>query len=728
MLAGGTCTVDRQVEASRLFDALSACKERAKATPEALHGFRRGHVCIWFVPSAVLHPLRDVHGASPFFLATTVEVSDPVEIEVQAPLSRTRCVDVGTLQADMVSLLGGLNVERDLTHHEWSIPSTQSDPVPIPLDEARYLLSLYCEAAFHCDPATTLRLEPLYCLTTLPAEPGEIVKAYLGSGARIVGSGYAPIIYTVERGEWVAREEEDGGIEQTARHKAPPTLTDIFEDCNDVLNVDNASDYCLRVYAKYDILSESLFKLKPNAAGNSIVMEVSWKGCQSTLSSPPPSAQAILRIRSVCGEHDPENHLATASLRKELMKLVEWDQIRQRDCWPPETEQSQGLAADRVDDWVRGTITLHWSFFFVCIIDHFTIQILTEAIKDEGFNMTEQQSLPASNSSMSSVTFDLDASTTLPERQDLDFAERFWKFTSGLATSQADLLLSLTTVIEELETGRLQPLVNKYNPSSFARTIRDLYRLSRMQTASDADDLKESISRTMDYWLEQPLEVLVEIGIWKLKRDYCFWLVGSGVVRWDELDAFIDATLPLTHQVQRLLKLHRVMELFHLMKSNLVSLPFESLRTLIGVAMHTYLESEEPATDDLVADDAGAMETLMYRFVLPRWGESVKVVEGFEPRQWSVCVVPDPNTTDRIGRHRRLGAPRRHEEEEGMFMMCLYRHDEMFASRMGAQWDMKLQEEDMETESEQLERVTDTLLAGTTGCRYRVVRASARYM
>ncbi|KAJ3186640.1 hypothetical protein HDU85_007460 [Gaertneriomyces sp. JEL0708] len=704
MLAGGTCTVDRQVEASRLYDALSACKERAKGTPEALHGFRRGDVCIWFVPSSVLHPLRDVHGASPFFLATKGEVSDHVEMEVQALLSRTRCVDVGTLQADMMSLLGEMNVERDLTHHEWSIPPTQADSLPIPIDEARYLLSIYCEAAFHCDPATTLCLEPLYCLTTLPAEPGETIKAYLGSGARIAGSGYAPIIYTVECGEWVAREDEDGSIEQTARHKAPPTLTDIFEDCNDVLNVDNASDYCLRVYAKYDILSESLFKLKPNAAGNSIVMEVSWKGCQSVLASPPPSAQAILRIRSVCGEHDPENHFATASLRKELMKLVEWDHIRQRDCWPPETEQSQGRAADRVDDWVR-------------------------AIKDEGFNVTEQQSLPASNSSMSSVTFDLDASTTLPERQDLDFAERFWKFTSGLATSQADLLLSLTTVIEELETGRLQPLVNKYNPSSFARTIRDLYRLSRMQTASDVDDLKESISRTMDYWLEQPLEVLVEIGIWKLKRDYCFWLVGSGVVRWDELDAFIDATLPLSHQVQRLLKLHRVMELFHLTKSNLVSLPLESLRTLIGVAMHTYLESEDPATDDLIADDAtDAMETLMYRFVLPRWGESVKVVEGFEPRQWSVCVVPDPNTTDRIGRHRRLGASRRHEEEGGMFMLCLYRHDELFASRMGAQWDMKLQGEDMETESEQLERVTDTLLAGTTGCRYRVVRASARYM
>lgn len=50
-----------------------------------------------------------------------------------------------------------------------------------------------------------------------------------------------------------------------------------------------------------------------------------------------------------------------------------------------------------------------------------------------------------------------------------------------------------------------------------------------MQTAPDFDEQKEAISRTFDYWLEQPLEVMVEIGIWKLKRDFCFYLIGKPV-------------------------------------------------------------------------------------------------------------------------------------------------------------------------------------------------------
>ena len=109
----------------------------------------------------------------------------------------------------------------------------------------------------------------------------------------------------------------------------------------------------------------------------------------------------------------------------------------------------------------------------------------------------------------------------LSSRGNLDFTERFWNFLQT-PTEKVDLIDAFTAVVEELETGRLVPFIHKENTTSFGSVIRNLIKLSRQQTASDLNDQKEAIGQVFDQWLETPMDVLVELGIWKLKRDYAF--------------------------------------------------------------------------------------------------------------------------------------------------------------------------------------------------------------
>ena len=95
----------------------------------------------------------------------------------------------------------------------------------------------------------------------------------------------------------------------------------------------------------------------------------------------------------------------------------------------------------------------------------------------------------------------------------------------------AELVDCLTAVIEELEQGRLLPLVyfaftqiSKENQSNFARVVKSSLLLSSQKTVPDYDQQKDALGRTFDYWLEQPLECLIDMGICKLIRDAKFIL------------------------------------------------------------------------------------------------------------------------------------------------------------------------------------------------------------
>lgn len=89
-------------------------------------------------------------------------------------------------------------------------------------------------------------------------------------------------------------------------------------------------------------------------------------------------------------------------------------------------------------------------------------------------------------------------------------------------------------------------------------------------------------------------------------------------------DTFVDATLPLEEQVARLRRLHRVVELWSLVKSNILQMPAEGLRGLVQAALEQYA-----ATSDDGEPSVDPTATVVYRLALPRFSsETGKALTG----------------------------------------------------------------------------------------------------
>ncbi|KAJ3178505.1 hypothetical protein HDU87_003579 [Geranomyces variabilis] len=497
-----------------------------------------------------------------------------------------------------------------------------------------------------------------------------------------------------------------------------------------------------QIRAKYDILAESMFQTSSETAMSSITLEATWattiagsdtSGARQTsmrlLSPPQPSAHVALRVRCVAGRCDVENQLPTAALRAELETLTAWDRMRCGDdgAWG----QDGGEGAEFGRAATESRMSPH------------VVDLWLNEIKEEGFVLASSTTDRAGSGGDASGTFDLDTANALPVRADLDFAERFWRFAQENSSNRSDLSVILNGVIEELETGKLRPM------------------LVRMQTAPDFDDQKEAISRTFDYWLEQPLELMVEIGIWKLKRDYCFHLVGGDVATWEQLDGFVDATLPLELQVARLGRLHRVLELWALVKSNVLRMPRAALRALVQAALAHYttpLPIEDGTGDeDAVDDDAAAPRSavfgntdgdddsvVVFRVPMPRFsaaagatvdagggagGAAVEMVAGFEPATWGIRLSPAASAHSAS-----IASTPSSQTLTSAYIVAFDRADSLFGQPRGAFADNDGKDKNESGNSgggadyDDLEALTDRLLAAGSGAgssnRWRMVCGS----
>jgi len=278
-------------------------------------------------------------------------------------------------------------------------------------------------------------------------------------------------------------------------------------------------------------------------------LKATWENIQNLLSYPNSSADVSLFINYYHGELDPENHNLTQNLLNELHQLEEWNRIRKGKKWL--SNQSLNISL-KVDAFLNG-------------------------IKDESYT-TKTLSLSMDN--MEENLKNLNISSILTPRKNLDFTDKLWKFLIN-ASSSDDLNDAWTAVLEELETFRLQPMVHKSNLSKFANIIRKCLKLAHTQTSPDVYDQKESISETFDIWQRQPMECLVEIGIWKLKRDYCHYLIGNELTSLSELECFINPTLELDDQIHNLKILHRLTELWVMISNQIHSMPHSLHRRLI---------------------------------------------------------------------------------------------------------------------------------------------------
>lgn len=569
-------------------------------------------------------------------------ITDIFENQVAVTMNNMKAITVGSTSADKALFLSGRQVPNFMAYirnsndnaeeinHRFVFPTSSKTTVPVPIDDARKLISEYISSSAFTNPLVVYTLNETM-------ESDSVKRMYLG--VRKVGESYS-VFELTPQGTVSAAPKLDSLVQEFMSE------SNIYD--NDDEN-EQEQDSVLppegHVFSRYDILSDSVFKT--DGSSSTITMEVTFEGLHEPLCPPPSSSNVVLKIRACPGTQDPENHTATSHLLKELKKLEVWDQIRRTGEWVPEGGSSSNNGKEaplstRVDAFLEN-IKLEGGS---CVVE----------TSQDGHNLDTRGGHGGAGANM----VDLDSLDTLPERKDMDFVERVWKFVQA-AHHLEDLTDALTGIIEELETGRLLPMVSKSNHTTFANVIRDLLKLHQLQTVADIKEQKESISRMFDYWLESPLDILVEAGISKLRRDYCHYLLGNDLANYNQLDAFLDASLDLTQQIRNLTRLHRVLELWCLVKNNILSIPYETLRGLVQAALEEFRKEAVQSSainydDDAQDDEQNSANSsivdrrVVYYVSLPKFaGGTGKVVgslvRSFQPTVWSLALTDAVSST-----------------------------------------------------------------------------------
>uniref|UniRef100_A0A9L0RXW1 Protein zwilch n=1 Tax=Equus caballus TaxID=9796 RepID=A0A9L0RXW1_HORSE len=131
-------------------------------------------------------------------------------------------------------------------------------------------------------------------------------------------------------------------------------------------------------------------------------------------------------------------------------------------------------------------------------------------------------------------------------RGDLDFAEQLWCKMSSSVISYQDLVKCFALIIQSLQRGDVQPWLHSGSNSLLSKLIHQSYH-GAMDTVS--------LSGTV------PVQMLLEIGLDKLKKDYISFFIGQELASLNHLEYFISPSVDIQEQVYRVQKLHHILEI-----------------------------------------------------------------------------------------------------------------------------------------------------------------------
>ncbi|KAG8506176.1 Protein zwilch, partial [Galemys pyrenaicus] len=145
-----------------------------------------------------------------------------------------------------------------------------------------------------------------------------------------------------------------------------------------------------------------------------------------------------------------------------------------------------------------------------------------------------------------SVAVDRSIECLFTVRGDLDFAEQLWSKMSSSVTSYQDLVKCFTLIIQSLQRGDIQPWLHSGSNSLLSKLIHQSYH-GTMDTVS--------LTGTI------PVQMLLEIGLDKLKKDYISFFIGQELASLNHLEDFISPSIDIQEQVHRVQKLHHILEI-----------------------------------------------------------------------------------------------------------------------------------------------------------------------
>uniref|UniRef100_A0A8C8SSQ2 Protein zwilch n=1 Tax=Pelusios castaneus TaxID=367368 RepID=A0A8C8SSQ2_9SAUR len=384
-------------------------------------------------------------------------------------------------------------------------PPEHSGPVALPVTRAKQLISLYTMAQnpnmIHLKISKPIVLPPLWvrCDGSDPEHTCWVGAEPLKTGNTITGMSFHIVTCN-----------------------GPTTDKTCFANLEDLKNAHkirhHSSVVATRGFAQYELVRSTTLEDTVVESESNIYIDITWNMVDNILQKPPLTATATLNIRLESG--DPRSPVY--QLHKELQFLL----VLAEGLKTGVTEWPEPLA-------IESSVEL--------------VQELLNDLKNkqDGFNSSINKN-DVEKVKCDSAAVDSSIKSLFNERGDLDFAEQLWcKMRSSVASYQ-DLVKCFTLIIKSLERGEIQPWIHQGSSSLLSKLIQQSYH-----------GTMEAISLSGI----TPIQMLLEIGLDKIKKDYVSCFIGQELATLTYLDYFISTSVKLQEQVHRVQKLHHMLEI-----------------------------------------------------------------------------------------------------------------------------------------------------------------------
>ncbi|XP_032621956.1 protein zwilch homolog isoform X1 [Chelonoidis abingdonii] len=271
-------------------------------------------------------------------------------------------------------------------------------------------------------------------------------------------------------------------------------------------------------FAQYELIRSTTLEDTVVESESNIYVDITWNIVDKILQTPPLTAAATLNIRLESG--DPRSPVF--QLHRELQFLL---------------VLAEGLKTG-VTDWPEP------------LVAESAVELVKELLNDlknklDGFNTSVHKN-DAEKVQCDSAAVDSSIKSLFNERGDLDFAEQLWCKMRRSVASYQDLVECFTLIIKSLEYGEIQPWIHQGSSSLLSKLIQQSYH-----------GAMEAISLSG----VTPIQMLLEIGLDKMKKDYVSCFIGQELATLTYLDYFISTSVELQEQVHRIQKLHHMLEI-----------------------------------------------------------------------------------------------------------------------------------------------------------------------
>ncbi|XP_413922.3 protein zwilch homolog isoform X1 [Gallus gallus] len=421
----------------------------------------------------------------------------------------------------------------DALHTSQLTPTEGTSPAALPVQRAKQLISLYTMAQnpdmTHLKISDLVVLPPLWirCDGSDPEHTYWLGAEPLKAGNKITGISFHMVTCDGPTADKTSFVNlEELKTEHKVKHHSSVVTT--------------------KGFAQYELISAAAMDDTTLGSESNISIDITWHTVDKILQAPPLCSTATLNIMLESG--DPRSPVYP--LYRELQFLLALAEGLKTGVteWPEHLETQ--TAFELVQEFL---MDLKKKLDGCCVSGD---KNETESIKSD---------TAAVDSSIKSI---------FSERGDLDFAEQLWCKMRSVCSYQ-ELVECLTLVIKFLEHGEIQPWIHQGSSSLLSKLIQQSYH-GKVEAVS-----LSGIT---------PIQMLLEIGLDKMKKDYVSFFIGQELTTLTYLDYFISTSVDLQEQVHRVQKLHHMLEI---MVSCTVLLQFkhENLFPLTQTCLKYYKEN-----------------------------------------------------------------------------------------------------------------------------------------